>query len=202
MTVDDPTAPLRMDVFDEGDTQAVVATGVGEAALLVTGWFASEADQGARGAHLALRQARTNGAETLVVHLSQVPAVLAALAEVSLRLTQLWERDAQAHWARRPRPGASGPQDPDGADQQRAPRPVRSDQERAKRRREKAALLQRVHERAPEVLAAFVGADDDEHAAARLAAILDTSPEVSLEVVTHLQFRELTEAARRQRNED
>ena len=34
----------------------------------------------------------------------------------------------------------------------------------------------------------------------RRSEVLGTSPEVSLELVTHLQFREVTEAARRRRS--
>lgn len=194
MAVDDPIAPLRRDVFDEGEALAVVATGVDERELLVMGWFASEADSGARGAHLALRQARQDGAETLAVHVSRVPAVVAALTEVSLRLTQLWERDGEAYWAGQASAGGSEPQ---GALRHPARPPARSGGERAARRRGKAALLERVRERAPEVLAAFLGADDDDQAAARLAEVLGTSPEESLELVDHLQFKELTRAARR-----
>ncbi len=204
MSVDDlPAPPLRTDVFDEGGAEAVVATGVEDHELLLLGWLGSQADAGARGAHVALRQARRADAQTLVVHVSRVPALLAALAEVSLRLTQLWERDGSAHWAQRGRPeqGARGPQDPEGREGPPVPRPRRTDAERAQRRREKAALLERVHEHAAEVLAAFVGADDDAQAAERVGAVLGTSPEVSLELVTHLQFRELTQAARRRHRE-
>ena len=197
MAVDDP-APLRLDVFGEGGPEAVVPLGVDEQELLVLGWFASEADQGARGAHLALRRARQDDAGP--ARGARQPRARAGRRADgdALRLTQLWERDGEAYWAGQATAGGRGPQDPEGARRRPAPRPVRSDEERAARRREKAALLERVHEQAPEVLAAFVGARDEAQAAERLAAVLGTTPEVSLELVTHLQFRELTEQAARQ----
>ncbi|MCZ2820740.1 hypothetical protein O2V63_10400 [Modestobacter sp. VKM Ac-2977] len=103
---------LRMDVFAEGEAGALLPTGVGDLALLVNGWFESHSPEGGRGAHLAIRQARQADAVPLVVHVSQVPALVAALTEVSLRLTQLWERDGRSAWAGQPAPGGTGPQDP------------------------------------------------------------------------------------------
>lgn len=189
--------PVRADVLEPGDAEAVVATGVGDLELLVMGWFESHTAEGGRGAHLALRQARRAAAETLVVHVSRVPVVVAALTEVALRLTRSWERDGERYWAGQPAPGGTGPQDPEGP-YAAPPRTEVSDDDRRARRRDKLATLDRVHEHAGEVLRIFVAAEDDEQAAAGLAALLGTTEEVAQDLVRHLQFRELTASARRQ----
>jgi hypothetical protein len=195
---DDP-AELRMDVFADGDASALVPTGVGDLALLVDGWMESHSPEGGRGAHLAVRQARRADAVPLVVHVSQVPALVAALAEVSLRLTQLWERDGREHWTGQPAPGGTGPQDPGPHAARPAPvtgSEAERDEARRARRRAKAEVLERVHERAPEVLAAFLEAEDDDQVVSTLAPLLDVSVETAADIVRHLQFRELTRAAR------
>jgi len=191
---------LRMDVFAEGEATALLPTGVGNLALLVDGWMESHSAEGGRGAHLAIRQARRADAVPLVIHVSQVPALVAALTEVSLRLTQLWERDGREYWAGQPAPGGTGPQDsgPVGVVVQ----PVLEseadrDERRRARRRHKAEVLERVHGRAPEVLAAFVDAEDEDEVAAALAPLLGVPVEMAADIATHLQFRELTRAARR-----
>lgn len=195
---DDP-AELRMDVFPEGDASALLPTGVGDLALLIDGWMESHSPAGGRGAHLAIRQARQADAVPLVVHVSQVPALVAALAEVSLRLTQLWERDGYEHWAGQPAPGGTGPQDP--GPHAAAPRPTAEseaerDEVRRARRRAKAEVMDRVHDRAPQVLAAFLEAEDDDQVANSLAPLLGVPLETAAEIARHLQFRELTRAAR------
>ena len=193
---------LRIDVFGEGEATALLPTGVGDRAVLLSGWFESHSADGGRGAHVAVQQARQADAVPIVVHVSQVPALIAALAEVSLRLTQLWEREGRAAWAGQPAPGGTGPQDagPAGA----AIQPVResdeaADERRRARRRRKAEVLERVHARAPEVLAAFTDAEDDDEVARSLASLLDVPVELAAEIATHLQFRELTRSARRSR---
>ena len=195
----EPAPGLRMDVFDEGEATALLPTGVGTLALLVDGWFESHSAEGGRGAHLAIRQARRADAVPLVVHVSQVPALVAALTEVSLRLTQLWERDGQEYWVGQPAPGGTGPQDsgPVGVVVQ----PVLEseedrDERRQARRRFKAEVLERVHARAPAVLAAFTDAEDEDEVATTLAPLLDVPVEMAAEIAQHLQFRELTRAAR------
>jgi len=196
----DVPAGLQMDVFAGGEATALLPTGVGNLALLVDGWMESHTAEGGRGAHLAIRQARQADAVPLVVHVSQVPALVAALTEVSLRLTQLWERDGREYWAGQPAPGGTGPQDagPAGVVVQ----PVLEseedrDERRRARRQAKAEVLERVHGRAPEVLAAFLDAEDDDEVAASLASLLDVPLETAADIATHLQFRELTRAARR-----
>ncbi|SDY32818.1 hypothetical protein SAMN05661080_03097 [Modestobacter sp. DSM 44400] len=84
-------------------------TGVGDLALLVSGWMESHSPEGGRGAHLALRQARRADAEPLVVHVSQISALVAALTEASLQLTQDWEHNGREYWAGQPAPGGTGP---------------------------------------------------------------------------------------------
>ena len=195
---DDP-AELRMDVLGEGEASALVSTGVGDLALLIDGWMESHSPEGGRGAHLAIRQARQADAVPLVVHVSQVPALVAALAEVSLRLTQLWERDGREYWAGQPAPGGTGPQDP--GPHTAEPRPAAAseaeqDAARLARHRAKAEVMARVHERAPQVLGAFLEAEDDDQVARSLAPLLDVSPETAADIARHLQFRELTRAAR------
>jgi len=202
-TPDGPAAVfdgLRMDVFDEGEATALLPTGVGNLAVLLSGWFESHSAEGGRGAHLAIQQARQADAVPIVVHVSQVPALMAALAEVSLRLTQLWEREGRADWAGRPAPGGTGPQDtgPVGAVVQPVLEPeADADERRRARRRRKAEVLERVHARAPEVLAAFTDAEDEDEVARSLAELLDVPVEMAAEIATHLQFRELTRSARR-----
>ena len=98
----DEPADLRMDVLGDGEASALLPTGVGNLALLIDGWFESHSTEGGRGAHLAIRQARQRDAVPIVVHVSQVPALVAALTEVSLRLTQLWNATA----------GSTGPGSP------------------------------------------------------------------------------------------
>ena len=204
MTASEPTdAPadrLRMDVFDEGAATALLPTGVGNLALLVDGWFESHSAVGGRGAHLAIRQARQADAVPIVVHVSQVPALVGALTEVSLRVTQLWERDGRECWAGQPAPGGTGPQD-DGpvgvVVQPELESEADRDERRRVRRRRKAEVLERVHAGAPEVLAAFTDAEDDDEVARSLASLLDVPVELAAELATHLQFRELTRAARR-----
>ncbi|WP_299955296.1 hypothetical protein [uncultured Modestobacter sp.] len=195
---DDPTG-LRMDVFADDDPSAVVPTGVGDLALLVDGWMESRSPEGGRGAHLAIRQARQADAAPLVVHVSQVPALVATLAEVSLRLTQLWERDGRAYWAGQPAPGGTGPQDPGPHTAEPRPTPeseAERDEARRVRRRLKAEVMERVHARAPEVLATFLEAEDDDQVASALAPLLDVPLEMATDIARHLQFRELTRAAR------
>lgn len=103
---------VRVDIFEPGDCEAVVPTGVGDLELMVLGWMESHASGGGRGAHLALRQAGRADAVPIVVHLSQVPALVAALTETGLRLAQSWERGGEEYWAGQSRPGGTGPQDP------------------------------------------------------------------------------------------
>lgn len=198
-TADGP-GRLRMDVFDEGDIEAVVPTGVGDLGLLISGWMESHSPEGGRGAHLAVRQAWRQAAPPLVVHVSRVPALVAALTEMALRLTQLWERDGEQYWAVQPAPGGTGPQDPGGAAVPAVPREVVSDEARRQRRRDKAALFDLVHDHAQEVLSAVLAAEDDEDAATALSALLGIPPESALELVTHLQFRELTRSSRRRQH--
>jgi hypothetical protein len=135
----------------------------------------------------------------LIIHVSQVPALVAALTEVSLRLTQLWERDGREYWAGLPVPSGTSPQDP-GSRTAEVPPPPESEAERNEarraRRRAKAEVMERVHERAPEVLAAFLAAGNDSEVANALATLLDVPPEMAADMVRHLQFRELTQAAR------
>ena len=190
---------LRMDIFDSADTcgEVTVSTGVGDRELLVVAWMESHSPDGGRGAHIAVRQAETG---PLVVHLSRVPAFMAAVAEVSLWLAQLWERDGQSYWAGHPVPPAASPQDPIAAGTE--PSVVggqERDENRRQRRASKRDVLELVHAHAPEVLASFLSAEDDEAATVALAQLLGTSDETARELVTHLQFRELTEASRRQR---
>jgi hypothetical protein len=103
---------LRIEIFDDGDNEALLPTGVGDMQLMINGWMESHSEQGGRGAHLAIRQARKRDSAPLVIHVSQVPALVAALTEVALRMTQAWERDGAQYWAGQPRPGGTGPQDP------------------------------------------------------------------------------------------
>jgi hypothetical protein len=196
----DGPADLQMEVFGEGEAGALVPTGVGDLALLLNGWMESHSPEGGRGAHLAIRQARRADAVPLVVHVSQVPALVAALTEVSLRLTQLWERDGREYWAGHPPPGGTGPQDPGPHAVEIRPAVESesgSDESRRARRRAKVEVLERVHGRAPEVLAAFLEAEDDDEAARSLAPLVEVSEELAADLVRHLQFRELTRAARR-----
>ncbi|MCZ2850491.1 hypothetical protein [Modestobacter sp. VKM Ac-2978] len=172
---------------------------MGDLALLVDGWFESHSPEGGRGAHLTIRQARQADAVPVVVHVSQVPALIAALTEVSLRLTQLWERDGRDAWAGQPAPGGTGPQDPGPHTTEPRPTPETEhdrDQARRARRLGKAQVMERVHERAPEVLAAFLRAEDDDEVANSLAPLLDVPLETAAQIARHLQFRELTRAAR------
>lgn len=195
----DEPADLRMDVLGDGEASALLPTGVGNLALLIDGWFESHSTEGGRGAHLAIRQARQRDAVPIVVHVSQVPALVAALTEVSLRLTQLWERDGRQYWAGQPAPGGTGPQDPGPVGVVAQP-VLESDEDRdarrQARRRHKAEVMERVHARAPEVLAAFTDAEDDDEVTATLAALLDVPVEMAAEIAQHLQFRELTRSAR------
>ena len=192
-------ADLQMNVMSEGEASALLPTGVGNLALLIDGWFESHSAEGGRGAHLAIRQARQRDAVPIVVHVSQVPALVAALAEVSLRLTQMWERDGQQYWAGQPAPGGTGPQDPGPVGI--VVQPVLESEEdqdarRRARRRNKAEVLERVHARAPEVLAAFTDAEDEDAVTRTLAPLLDVPGEMAAEIAQHLQFRELTRSAR------
>lgn len=203
-----PDVGLRRDVFDEGDAEALVPTGVGDQGLVVSGWMESHTAEGGRGAHLALSPFRGGDARPLVVHVSRVPQLVAALAEVALRLTQLWERDGEQHWSGQAAPGGTGPQDPGPQPTELTVEQVweqdaaRRDEAGAARRAAKAEVLDRVHARAHDVLAVFLAAEDDAAAADGLVPLLDVTQEQAVELVTHLQLRELTSAARRQLHQD
>ncbi len=187
---------MRIDIFDDGDNAAFVSTGVGDRGLEIGAWMESHSHDGGRGAHLVIREQFDSA--PLVVHLSRVPALVAALTEVSLRLAQQWERHGESYWAGQPVPPGASPQDPAvvttepsiAAESER-------DEVRRQRRAAKRELLDLVYAHAPDVLACVLAAEDDDDAAAALAELLGVSSERATELITHLQFRELTKAARR-----
>ncbi len=90
---------LEMDVFTDGDNEALVPSGVGDQQLLISGWMESHSEAGGRGPHLAIIPAGQPGGARLVIHVAQVPALVAAMTEVALRMTQAWERDGPSYWA-------------------------------------------------------------------------------------------------------
>ncbi len=172
------------DVFEGGDNGTAVPTGVGTQQLVIDGWSASRADTGVAGPHLAL--GITNG-KRAVVHVRQVPALVAALSEIAIRMTQEWERHGRS-WLEEV-----------GASAARVPEPEPAE-ERLRRRLAKAELMDVIVDRAPEVLAAVLAAPDEPAAAEAVAPILGISAEAARDVLTHLQFRELTVDKRHQLN--
>ncbi len=113
------------DVFEGGDNGTAVPTGVGTQQLVIDGWSASRADTGVAGPHLAL--GITNG-KRAVVHVRQVPALVAALSEIAIRMTQEWEWHGRS-WLEEV-----------GASAARVPEPEPAE-ERLRRRLAKAELM-------------------------------------------------------------
>ncbi len=89
----------EMHVFEGGDNEALVPSGVGDQQVLISGWMESHSHAGGRGPHIAIRQAGQRGGTPLVVHVAQVPGFMAAMSEVAVRMTQAWERDGPSYWA-------------------------------------------------------------------------------------------------------
>lgn len=187
MSEGDPADRDDHDVFGGGDNGATLPTGVGRQRLVVSGWMASHADTGVPGPHLALS---TNDGQRPVVHARQVPALLSALGEVALRITQVWERDGRTL------------QVPAGPTVPPEPEDFERDEVRRRRRLAKLELLDLVRSRAADVLQAVLVAEDDDDAAAAIGQLLAISHERAVELLAHLQFRELTQQARRRQVSD
>lgn len=79
---------------DEMDCR--LTSGVGDRRLTVWGWFDSHSgDEPEPGPHLAIHGVPQPGgtATSLVIHLDQLPALVAALTAVGTKLAAKWESD-------------------------------------------------------------------------------------------------------------
>lgn len=79
-----------------GSSDVRLQTGVGDRRLAVLGWVDSHSGPSPEpGPHVAIRGVpQTGGPPTsLVIHLEQVPALVAALTEVSYRLAAKWQEE-------------------------------------------------------------------------------------------------------------
>ncbi|MCZ2816888.1 hypothetical protein [Modestobacter sp. VKM Ac-2984] len=77
-------------------------SGVADRRLTVWGWFDSHSGTAPEpGPHVALHGIPQLGgpAASLVVHLDQLPALIAALTDVGTRLGAAWEREGAEHLA-------------------------------------------------------------------------------------------------------
>jgi hypothetical protein len=82
------------DQSDEMDYR--LASGVGDRRLTVWGWFDSHGgDEPEPSPHVAIQGIPQPGgtATSLVIHLDQLPALVAALTAVGTKLAATWERD-------------------------------------------------------------------------------------------------------------
>lgn len=85
----------------DGDHEIQLRTGVGDRRLTVWPWMESHSMSApSPGPHLAICGIPQVGgqATSLVVHLDQVPALVAALTAASANLARVWERDGEEYW--------------------------------------------------------------------------------------------------------
>lgn len=151
----------------DDNASAVVDTARPGHRLVLNGWFASRADAGTPGPHVAVGSRDRQP----VLHVDQVPDLVAALQEVAARIGRQWEREGEAFV--RAVAADSGWADPDAPEEQ----------EQRRRRDEEWRALLVAH--LPLVLEVIAGHTDRPAAAADLAARLGR-PEDDLDLLLAL----------------
>lgn len=168
---------------DEPEATERVDTAIYDQALLVSGWFASHADSGTPGPHVHLRAVGTESSPT-VLHTSQVPALIDALAVVAERIERLWAVDGEDYINEVLR-HSPNPNDPEVIRQRRIKR---------------LRFVEAVAANLPEVIARLRQADNADDAIESLAELLDVDEVyilVQLPQVSLLSFTHSATAARR-----
>ena len=146
---------------DEKDAYAAPPTGVRNQKLVMEGWMASHADQGAWGPHVALR---ASDRERVVIRSSEIPAIVRDLTTVGERIDALWARDGDRYVDDVLRHSP----DPDHPDVIR------------RREIERLEMLHRLGTHLPEVIAAVLAAVDTEAAFSAVAAIIGEPDETEV----------------------